>query len=96
MDHSHYEAGDTIYIEKQKFGKEEPYGEATVVARLPVVNSLTFYRVRFDGERFERKINSELIARGVSTTVKSDDSHSSKPQSSWINMSSIKTKKRSI
>lgn len=96
MDHSRYEAGDTIYIEKQKFGKEEPYGEATVVARLPVVNNLTFYRVKFDGERFERKINSDTIARGLNVKEKADVPQISERRSSWIKMSSIKTNKRTV
>jgi hypothetical protein len=89
----HYNAGDLVIIDKSKYGREEPHGRAEILAQLPMVKNSIFYRVRFDGERFERNIAESAISSLEHAHITPTKAVVSTPGSSWVNMSRIHTKK---
>lgn|SRR5690606_35097434 len=93
-----YRCGDTVVLKSRARGSVQPHGTGEIVAVLPETQGVIRYRVRIEGENFDRSIGQDDIDNDASsngtpkskttTTTSHDDTGSS-----WIDLSAVRTKK---
>lgn len=90
-----YCSGDMIVLKSRTLGSAQSQGKGQVVALMPEAQGSVRYRVRLQGENFDRSIGEDDIDAEASITRKSDPKSVSprKPGSSWIDLSIIRAKK---
>lgn len=90
-----YNVGDTIYLKTDTFDKANKNNSAVVLQVQPESQGRVRYRIRFTSENFDRTVAEEDIDNSLSlkTIVSREDESSTNTTGSWINQTSIRTKK---
>jgi len=90
-----YRSGDMIVLKSRTLGGAQSQGQGHVVALMPETQGAVRYRVRLQGENFDRSISEDDIDTQASATREPDTKSVAPRQSgsSWIDLSSIRTKK---
>ena len=92
MRQRNYKAGDEVSLMANLSGMRTPSGHVRIVGILPVSDrGETQYKVRFDGENFDRRVlGSDIVGR---ITTESRDGQNPPAGSTWLNPSQIKIRK---
>ncbi len=96
MLNARYCTGDTIVLKARTRGSVQPKGTGQILTVLPITYGLARYRVRLNGENFDRNIDEDDIDTEASTARVIEVNRSSAHQktgSSWIDLSALKTRK---
>lgn len=97
MLHFGYRPGDLIVLKPRTRGSLQPQETARIVSLQPETRGPMRYRVRVQGEQFDRSIGEDDIDADASTTAPvSGEAGAASPRkagSSWIDMSRLRTKK---
>ncbi|MFK0383269.1 cold-shock protein [Agrobacterium sp. NPDC090273] len=96
MPNVRYHTGDTIVLKARTRGSVQPKGTGQILAVLPITYGLARYRVRLNGENFDRNIDEDDIDTEASTARVIEVNRASAHQkagSSWIDLSALKTRK---
>lgn len=91
-----YRPGDTIVLKPNALGGVQPQSAGRIIALLPEAQRSVRYRVRLQGENFDRSIDEDDIHAEASTARRPDpnsDSSRGRHGSTWIDLSIIRTKK---
>jgi len=91
-----YRCGDKIVLKMRTRGSVQPHGTGEVVAVLPENQGVIRYRIRIDGENFDRSIGQDDIDNDASSrgTPKSKTPTSrGDTNASWIDLTAVRTKK---
>lgn len=90
-----YRPGDLIVLKARTRGSVQPQETARIIALQPETRGPVRYRVRLQGEHFDRSIGMDDIDTDASATAVPDEAgvSSRKPGSSWIDMSRLRAKK---
>jgi hypothetical protein len=92
---SRYQPGDSFTLRPRALGSAGPNGAGNIVAVLPETQGAIRYRVRLEGETYDRNISEDDIDVASSAEPRSEDGRTEPMRlgSSWINSIAIKTKK---
>ena len=96
MARNRYGAGDHVVLKPQGTGTQRPQGQGRIIFVQPESQSggPPRYRIRLDGENYDRSIGEDDIDTSVSGSSKQMKSGvESKAGGGWINTSSIKVNK---
>ena len=92
MRQRNYKAGDEVSLKANLSGMRTPSGHVRIVGILPVSDwGETQYKVRIDGENFDRRVLGSHIVRQI--TTRSSDGHNPSTGYTWLNPSQIKVRK---
>ncbi len=89
-----YRSGDLIVLKARVLGSAQPEGTGQIMSALPETDGSARYRVRFQGENFERCVGQDEIDVIVASP-RPREAHSGdgSPQSTWIKSSTIRVRK---
>lgn len=90
-----YQPGDTFTLRPRALGSVDPKGTGNIVALLPETQGSIRYRVRLEGETYDRNISEDDIdvASSAAPSAAAGDSKPARLGSSWISSIAIKTRK---
>lgn len=94
-----YHSGDTICLKTRMRGSIQPQGTGRIVTSLPETQGAIRYRVRLQGENFDRTISEDDIDRTqhhAPATTETDNTEATDQKttgSSWIDLSAVRTRK---
>ncbi len=92
-----YRPGDQIVLKPRTRGSLQPQETARIVALQPETRGPMRYRVRVQGEQFDRSIGKDDIDTEASTTAtavsEANNASTRKAGSSWIDMSRLRSKR---
>ena len=97
MLHFGYRPGDQIVLKPRTRGSLQPQETARIVSLQPETRGPMRYRVRVQGEQFDRSIGEDDIdteaATNATAVTETNNASTRKAGSSWIDMSRLRTKK---
>lgn len=96
MPKTHYRNGDIICLKPRMRGSIQPQGTGHIIASLPETHGVTTYRVRLEGENFDRTISEDDIdstQHHAAAETTTEDTDVKTMGSSWIDLSAVKTRK---
>lgn len=88
-----YRPGTAIILKPRSLGRDQVETKAIVVASQPETRGAIRYRIRLEGERFERTIGEDDIDELASPTRDVVSAVSLGGKSSWINHAAVRTRK---
>lgn len=89
----HYRTGDTIVLKARTRGSVQPKGTGQILAVLPITYGVARYRVRLNGENFDRNIDADDIDTSTAHVIEvARASVHPKTGKSWIDLSVLKTR----
>ena len=97
MLHFGYRPGDLIVLKPRTRGSLQPQETARIVSLQPETRGPMRYRVRVQGEQFDRSIGEDDIdteaATNATAVTETNNASTRKAGSSWIDMSRLRSKK---
>jgi hypothetical protein len=89
-----YSVGDAVILKNDFLSGRNEERICFIAAVLPETQRLVQYRVRFDGEKFERRVTEADIDRAAEPSYAPEDAVGSSPApSSWIKTGAFKIKR---
>ncbi|MBB3286795.1 hypothetical protein FHT91_002175 [Rhizobium sp. BK347] len=95
MQNPRYRIGDTIILKRGILGNSGPLGRCQIISYSPEADGAAQYRVRFEGEKFERRVlHTDIDVEASPALPPNIGFPSGAKPSGWVHSIAISARKR--